>query len=66
MPTFVLLYSCVLLAAEIENSETDFNDLGTLLLGGVAAAIVFAIAFTCVRLRLQDKNPQFHQHQCAS
>ena len=41
----------------LQESETHFNDLGKLLLGGVAAAIVFAVAFTFVRLRLRDKKP---------
>jgi hypothetical protein len=41
----------------LEEAETNFNDLGKLLLGGVAAAIVFAVAFTFVRLRLRDKKP---------
>jgi hypothetical protein len=36
---------------------TDFNDLGKLLLGGVSAAIVVAVAFTLVRFKLQDKKP---------
>ena len=36
---------------------TDFNDLGKLLLGGVAVAVVVAVALTLVRLRLQDKKP---------
>jgi hypothetical protein len=39
-----------------EGGETNFNDLGKLLLGGVAVAIVFAIAFTLVRLRMRDKR----------
>jgi len=41
----------------LQETETYFNDLGKLLLGGVAAAIVFAVAFTFVRLRLRDKRP---------
>jgi hypothetical protein len=41
-----------------ESATTDFNDLGKLLLGGFTAAIVFAVAFTFVRLRLRDKKPQ--------
>lgn len=36
---------------------TDFNDLGKLLLGGVAAAIVVAVALTLIRFKLQDKKP---------
>ena len=39
-------------------ATTAFDDLGTLLLGGVVAAIVCAIAFTLVRFRLRDKKPQ--------
>jgi len=40
-----------------ETSATDFNDLGKLLLGGVATAIVVAVALTLVRFKLQDKKP---------
>jgi hypothetical protein len=36
----------------------NFDDLGKLLLGGVAAAIVVAVGFTLVRFRLRDKKPQ--------
>jgi len=36
---------------------SDFDDLGKLLLGGVAAAIVVAVALVCVRFKLQDKKP---------
>lgn len=39
------------------SATTDFNDLGKLLLGGVAAAIVVAVALTLVRFKLQDKKP---------
>jgi len=42
----------------IQETQTDFNDLGKLLLGGVAAAILFAVGFTFVRLRLREKNPR--------
>jgi hypothetical protein len=40
-----------------ETAVTDFNDLGKLLLGGVAAAIVVAVTLTLVRFKLQDKKP---------
>ena len=40
-----------------ENNSAAFDDLGKLLLGGVSAAIVFAVAFTFVRFRLRDKKP---------
>lgn len=39
-------------------ATADFDDLGKLLLGGVVAAIVCAVAFTLVRFRLRDKKPQ--------
>ena len=35
----------------------SFDDLGTLLLGGMAAAIVVAVGFILVRFKLQDKKP---------
>ena len=41
-----------------ENSvAADFDGLGQLLLGGVAAAIVVAVALTLVRFKLQDRKP---------
>jgi hypothetical protein len=48
----------ILLINLFQESTTDFNDLGKLLLGGVVAAIVFAVGLTFVRLRLRDKRPQ--------
>ena len=56
MLTFALAYTCIFLITQ--EVQTDFNDLGKLMLGGVAAALVFALAFTFVRLRLREKNPQ--------
>lgn len=41
-----------------ENVTSGFDDLGKLLLGGVAAAIVIAVGFTVVRFRMRDKKPQ--------
>lgn len=57
MLTFMLLYNFICLISFIQEVATDFDDLGKLLLGGVAAAIVIAVAFTLVRFRLRDKNP---------
>ena len=59
MATFLMLYVFVCLVDEVQaqNLETDFNDLGKLMLVGFAAAIALALAFTFVRLRLRDKNP---------
>lgn len=49
-----LLFICLLQ----ENAATSsFDDLGKLLLGGVVAAILLAILFTVVRMKLRDKRP---------
>ena len=40
-----------------ESIGSDFNDLGRKLLGGFVLAVVVAIAFTVIKLRLRDKNP---------
>ena len=58
MITFILIYNSVCLISLIQETQTDFNDLGKLLLGGVAAAILFAVGFTFVRLRMREKNPR--------
>ena len=42
----------------LEENASNFDDLGKLLLGGVVAAIIVAVGFTVVRLRLRDKKPQ--------
>lgn len=54
----ILLLDSLTVIGLIQETQTDFQDLGKLLLGGVAAAIVVAIAFTYIRLRLRDKKPQ--------
>ena len=41
-----------------ENTTTAFDDLGKLLLGGTVAAILLAIGFTVVRMRMREKKPQ--------
>jgi hypothetical protein len=41
----------------IQETQTNFQDLGTLLLGGVIAAIGVALAFTFIRFKLRDKRP---------
>ncbi len=58
MILFLLWINSLALITLLQESTTAFNDLGKLLLGGVAAAIVLAIALTLVRLRLRDKKPQ--------
>ena len=47
----------VLMTLIQENATSSFDDLGKLLLYGVAAAIVLAVGFTVVRFRMQDKKP---------
>ena len=54
----ILLLESLTVIGLIQEAQTDFQDLGKLLLGGVAAAIVVAIAFTFIRLKLRDKKPQ--------
>ena len=54
----LLCYDSMSLVLLLQEPETNFNDLGKLLLAGVAAALVFAILFTVVRLRLREKKPQ--------
>jgi len=60
MVTFVIVYNSVLLFSFFQETQstTAFDDLGTLLLGGFAVAIIFALGFTFVRLRLREKAPQ--------
>lgn len=40
-----------------ENATSGFEDLGKLLLGGMAAAIVVAVGFVLVQFRMRDKKP---------
>lgn len=55
---FSLCLNSLVLISLFQETNTNFDDLGMLLLGGVSAAIVFAVAFTFVRFRLRDKKPQ--------
>ena len=57
MVLLIAWFELVTLMSLIQETQTDFQDLGTLLLGGVVAAIVVAIAFTFVRMKLRDKKP---------
>ena len=41
----------------LQESATDFNDIGKLMLGGFAIAIVLALAFTFFRLKVRERNP---------
>jgi len=55
---FVLFYQIVCTIVFIqETTSADFGDLDKLLLGGAALAIVVAVGFTVVRMRLVEKKP---------
>jgi high-affinity Fe2+/Pb2+ permease len=56
MITLLVVQGFVFLSL-IQETNSNFDDLGTLLLGGVAAAVVVAVVFSFVRLRLREKNP---------
>jgi len=58
MILFPLCINTLVLISFLQETPTNFDDLGKLLLGGVGAAIVFAVGFTLVRFRLRDKKPQ--------
>jgi hypothetical protein len=58
MIIFALCLNALFLISFLQETNTNFEDLGKLLLGGVAGAIVLAIGFTIVRFRLRDKKPQ--------
>ena len=60
MPALVsFIVNCIIVQSPSgpENSFGDFGDLGTLLLGGFALAVVIGIALVFVRLRLREKKP---------
>ena len=57
MLLLIAWFELVTLLGLIQETQTDFQDLGKLLLGVVLAAIVVAIAFTFVRMKLRDKKP---------
>ena len=52
------LCSNSLLLLNFQEATGAFDDLGKLLVGGVVAAIVLAIGFTVIRMRMRDKKPQ--------
>ena len=58
MNLFPLCSNSLLLLNLQEATAGTFDDLGKLLLGGVLAAIVVAIGFTIIRMRVRDKRPQ--------
>jgi hypothetical protein len=57
LSSLIAVYCILTLLFYEENSGSNFDDLGKLLMGGVLAAIAVAVTFTLVRLRLRDKKP---------
>jgi hypothetical protein len=59
MPTTFVLYQLSVIAISLlqDDTSSDFNDLGKKLLGGFVLAVVVAVAFTFIKLRLRDKRP---------
>jgi hypothetical protein len=57
MLTLALYFPASLGISLLQDSiGSDFSDLGRKLLGGFAAAVVVAVVFTVVKLRLRDKK----------
>jgi hypothetical protein len=58
MPAFFAAHSIALFAMNfiLVTDDTDFGDLGKLMLGGFVLAVAVAVAFTFIRLRLRDKK----------
>jgi hypothetical protein len=60
MPTALPLYYLSLISISLlqDNTSSDFDGLGKKLLGGFALAVVVAVAYAFIKLRLRDKKPQ--------
>ena len=60
MPTIIALYHLSFITVSFlqDNPASDFNELGMQLLWGFVLAVVVAIAFTFIKLRLQNKKPR--------
>ena len=58
MTLFQLCLNFLLINLQETTATGAFDDLGKLLLGGVVAAIVLALGFTIIRMRMRDKKPQ--------
>jgi FtsH-binding integral membrane protein len=59
MPTTLALHQLSVIAISLlqEDTSSDFSDLGKKLLVGFVLAVVVAVAFTFIKLRLRDKKP---------
>jgi hypothetical protein len=58
MPTAIALYHFSLLLISVLQDEisSDFDGLGKQLLAGFVLAVVVAVAYTFIKLRLRDKK----------
>lgn len=59
MPTTLALYYLSLISISLlqDDTSSDFDGLGKKLLGGFALAVVVAVAYAFIKLRLRDQNP---------
>jgi hypothetical protein len=59
MPATLLLHHLWLLSISMlqDNTFSDFGDLGKQLLGGFVIAVVVAVAYAFIKLRLRDQKP---------
>lgn len=59
MPVILALYNLTVIVISFvsDESSSDFGGMGKEILGGFVLAVVVAVAFTFIRLRLRDKNP---------
>ena len=59
MPATLVLLHLWLLSISILQDDTfsDFGDLGKQLLGGFVLAVVIAVAYAFIKLRLRDQKP---------
>ena len=59
MPITLALYHFSLFSISFlqDNPSSDFNGLGKKLLGGFVLAVVVAVTYIFIKLRLRDKKP---------
>ena len=58
MTSVLLCLNFLLINLQETTATGAYDDLGKILLGGVLAAIVLAVGFTLLRMRMRDKKPQ--------
>lgn len=59
MPATLVLHQLGLLSISILQDDTfsDFGDLGKQLLGGFVIAVIVAVAYAFIKIRLRDQKP---------